>query len=61
MTENVSKAPWPPPPPDDDAPELGGAGALGWNGENGRGAFGAFDRCERPLDVELFTLERTLD
>ena len=59
--EKISKAPFPPPPPVDDAPELGGAGALGGNGGNGRGAFGAAGVRDRPLETELFTVERTLD
>ena len=61
MTENVSKAPWPPPPPVDDVPELGGVGAFGGNGGNGRGAFGAAGLGEPPPEAELFTVERTVD
>jgi hypothetical protein len=59
-TKKMSKAPWPPLPPVCDAPEFG-AGALGGNGGNGRGAFGAAGRCDRPLDPELCTDERTVD
>jgi hypothetical protein len=61
MAEKVSRAPFPPPPPVDDAPELGGTGALGGNGGNGRGAFGAVGARDRPLETELFTVERTLE
>jgi len=61
MTENVSKAPWPPPPPVDDVPELGGAGALGGNGGNGRGALGVVGLCEPPPEAELLMVERTVD
>ena len=59
-TKKMSKAPCPPPPPVCDTPEFG-AGALGGNGGNGRGAFGAAGRCDRPLDPELCSDERTVD
>jgi hypothetical protein len=60
-TKSKSNAPWPPAPPLGDAPEFGGAGAFGDNGGNGSGPFGSAGGCERPPEVELFTLERTVD
>src|SRR5262249_61903329 len=44
----------------DAAGGRGGSGAWGANGGNGRGACGAAAFRDRPLETELFTVERPL-